>query len=113
MPWFTADGHEVWHLQDPVAIRYKGYKIIERNECGSILPEPTKPGAFPLEGFPWRSAHGYKVVDDGWITNPSGKRLLWLPHSWRSIEVFRIWKGRFLGLLHSSLPEAVILEIYE
>ena len=113
MPWFTADGREVWFLQDVVASRCRGCKIIERNECGSILLEPIEPSALPLEGFPWESTRGYKIVDDGWVISPSGKRLLWLPHSWRSRELFRRWRGRFLGLLHGSLPEGVILEFCE
>ena len=111
MPRFTADGCKVWVTRGDRSAG--GYKIIEGDECNSIRLEPIEPGTFSLEGFPWRSARHYEVVDDGWVRNLSGKRLLWLPHSWRSVKEFRTWKGRFLGLLHSSLPEAVILEFYE
>ena len=62
---------------------------------------------FPL------SNHDYEVTDDGWVLSPSRKRLLWLPHRWRSKEEHRRWDGRFLGLLDGQLAEVVILEFFE
>jgi hypothetical protein len=35
-----------------------------------------------------------------------------LPPLWQSFEsVDRVWNGKFLALLHGSLPEPVILEL--
>ena len=60
--------------------------------------------------LPLELTHGYEVTDDGWILSPTEKRILWLPHHWRSKEYHREWSGQFLGLLHCELPKVVILE---
>ena len=62
-------------------------------------------------GCPHGSSRGYKVTNDGWIISPSRKRLLMLPPQWRAQTGRRVWNGQFLGLLHGTLPEAVILEL--
>ena len=99
---------KVWCLE--VGGSVEGWKIIE--DCGSsvtkLVPLPTT--AHPPQVFPWQSPHGYEVTDDGWVLSSTQKRLLWLPHQWRSLEQFRTWSGQFLGLGHPELPEAVILE---
>ena len=61
-------------------------------------------------GRPWVSSRGYQVTNDWWILGPDGRRLLMLPPAWRSDATRRVWNGKFLALLHSSLPEPVILE---
>ena len=108
--WFTQDNLEVWCMGRNELC---GWTIIEGDRPGHIKLDPIGPGVLPSGGFPWQSSHGYKVTLDGWVLSPSKKRLLWLPHSWRSGEKGRKWDGQFLGLIHSSLPEAVILEFYE
>jgi ABC-type nitrate/sulfonate/bicarbonate transport system permease component len=56
------------------------------------------------QGSPWVSSHGYQVTDDWWILGPDGKRLLMLPPLWQSWSaVQRVWKGRFLALLHANV----------
>ena len=61
---------------------------------------------------PWGSSCGYKVTDEGWVLCRDGKRLLMLPPLWRSpLKSRRVWNGKFLALLHSALPELVILEL--
>ena len=65
----------------------------------------------PPEGYPWASSCGHRVTDDWWILGPDGKRLLMLPPPWQSYPVDRVWKGRFLALLHRELPEPVLLEL--
>ena len=109
MPWFTPDGREVWCMDDNM----EGWTIVEDGESGVTKLEPLEPTTYPSGGVPCRSSRGYQVTDDWWVVSPSGKRLLWLPHDWRSHETFRRWSGRFLGLLHRELPEAVILELDE
>ena len=62
-------------------------------------------------GCPWGSSRGYWVTKDGWIFDPDGKRLLMLPLSWISLAVHRVWSGKFLALVHGTLPEPIILEL--
>jgi len=109
IPCFTPDGREVWCIGHNV----EGWSIVKDSESGVTKLEPLGPTAYPSGGVPCRSSRGYRVTDDWWVVSPSGKRLLWLPHDWRSGETSRRWNGRFLGLLHHELPEAVILELDE
>jgi len=109
MPWFTPDGREVWCMGNSV----EGWTIVKDSESGITKLELVGPTIQPSGGNPWRSSRGYRVTDDWWVVSPSGKRLLWLPHDWRSSEMNRKWSERFLGLLHGELPEAVILELDE
>ena len=109
-PWFTPDGCEVWCMGD---FSTRGWTIVEESESDLTRLEPVELTAHPSGGFPWESSHGYTIMDDGWVLDSSGKRLLWLPHHWRSDETDRTWSGRFLGLLRCELPEAVILELDE
>ena len=67
----------------------------------------------PPEGYPWGSSRGYRITDDWWVLAPDGRRLLMLPPPWQSYAMYRIWKGRFLALLHGGLSEPVILELEE
>ena len=109
IPWFTPDGHDIWCSGEPE----EGWTIIEGDKPDHVKLNPVEPGVSPLGGFPWRSSRGYEITPDGWVLSPSGKRLLWLPHSWRLEEVSRMWGDRFLGLLHGTLPEVVILGLSE
>lgn len=62
-------------------------------------------------GCPWLSSGGYRVTKDEWVRGMGGKRLLMLPPPWRSFVEDRVWNGRFLALVHGTLPEPVILEL--
>ena len=110
MPWFAQNGHEIWCVE---VHSVKGWTIVEDGESGLTRLDPLGPTTEPSGGLPWRSPRGYEVLDNGWVFNPSGKRSLWLPHYWISHEAHRMWGGRFLGLLHFGLPDAVILELDE
>ena len=113
--WFTRDGREVW-----MVLRYpgfgsqeKGWEIIEGGISGAMELKPLEETLYPSRTFLWDSIRGYKVTGDGWVLSPTQKRLLWLPHRWRSDqEQHRRWSGRFLGLSH-GLSEVVILEFLE
>ena len=78
-------------------------------ELEEVAGEATRPSG----GLPWEPACGHEVTDDGWVLDSTKKRLLWLPHYWRSDEGERTWCGRFLGLSRRGLPEVVILEFRE
>ena len=107
---FTWDGREVWVAQEHSK---KRWNIVEDSGSGPIRLERRDEIGRPSEGFPWESRRGYEVTGDGWVLSATQKRLLWLPHRWRSEAWGRVWSGRFLGLLHKELSEVIILEFPE
>ena len=107
MPWFTPDGSDVWCVAGNGEA--EAWRVGERGEPECL--ELAADIGHPPEGYPWVSSRGYRVTNDWWILGPDGKRLLLLPPPWQDFLVYRVWKGRFLALLHSGLPEAVILEM--
>ena len=113
-PRFTRDGREVWTTyRHPSVPQYEGLEIIEGSLSGAMELKPLEETLYPSRTFLWDSIRGYKVTGDGWVLSPTQKRLLWLPHRWRSDrEVCRLWSGKFLGLSH-KLSEVVILEFFE
>ena len=111
MPWFTPDGREVW-CRATVG-EGEGWAVNKYSGSDVTRLEYIDPTGGPPGGFPWRSPHGYKVAEDGWILGSRGKQLLWLPPHWRSDETNRVWCGRFLALLHPELSEVVVLELLE
>ena len=114
-PRLTRGGFQLWDLRDGSSV--EGWEIIQDGEPGPARSgrrlKPLTPAECPSDVFPWRSLRGHQVTEDGWILSPAQKRLLWLPHDWRSHERDRIWKGQFLGLLHGGLSEVVILEFLD
>ena len=109
-PWFTSDGREVrCHNR---ADMMEQYAIVKDSESGLTRLMFLPPNQYMPRVVPWGPSNNYQVTRNGWVLS-SGKRLLWLPHHWRSEGKFRTWDGRFLGLLHPELPEAVILELNE
>ncbi|KAF9646548.1 hypothetical protein BDM02DRAFT_3188755 [Thelephora ganbajun] len=110
-PWFISDGREVWYITDHGEAN--GMTIVRDSESGIIKPEDLGPTDQPPNTPPWLSSRGYRIMDDRWILGFNGKRLLQLPSHWRSSDTNRTWSGRFLALLHSALPEAVILGLSE
>ena len=110
---FTQDGQEVWTTSYDLN-REKGWKIVENSGSGPIRLEPRNGIVCPSGVFPWESRRGnYEVTGDGWVLSATKKRLLWLPHRWRSEVWQRAWSERLLGLLHGQLSEVVILEFPE
>ena len=110
--WFTPDGREIWgasHSDSPE----RRWEVIEDGESGSTELQPLGWTACPPGILPWQSSCGYEVTHDGWVLGPTQKRLLWLPHRWRSAERDRKWGGRFLGLFHCGLPDVVIFEFFD
>ena len=109
---FTWDGREVWTAFLGLGSAAKeGLKIVEDSGSGPIWLEPQDGIVCPSGVFPWEPRLGYEVTADGWVLSATRKRLLWLPHRWRSDWDCRVWSGRFLGLVHKELSEAVILEL--
>ena len=106
-PWFTQAEHEIWG-SDPGD---RGWAIVRDSKSNNTRLKYLGSFRVPSQRFPCQSSYGHQVTDNGWILNSSGKQLLWLPQHWRSDDGDRIWGGPFLGLIHSGLPEAVILEL--
>jgi len=104
MLWITPDGCEVWI--SPM----KGWKIIKDVNSDVVGVEAHM---FPPGGHPWDLSRGHEVTDGGWILNSGKKRLMWLPHHWRENYSSPRWCGRFLGLSHGRLSEAIIIELGE
>ena len=101
---FILDGHEAWCYWP----QWRASLTIEDSESKLVYLDKAMD---PPEKYPWDSPHGYQIRD-GWILSSSGKRLLWLPHHWRHVsKSSKIWSEQFLALLHSELPEVVILEL--
>ena len=110
---FTRDGLEIWIVEIFYSHHAKWWKIVEDSGSGPIRLEPRDGIVCPSRVFPWESRHGYEVTADGWVLSATRKRLLWLPHRWRSQVRQTAWSERFLGLLQSELSEIVILEFPE
>ena len=106
---FTRDGREVWTTSRDLDYG-GGWKVVEDGGSGPMQLEPRDGIVCPSGVFPWESRRGYEVTGDGWVLSATQKRLLWLPHRWRSDWDDRMWSGRFLGLLRRELSEVVILE---
>ena len=107
-PWFSPDGDQVWCGVDVEEVQ--GWEVVKSN--GSPKVELVPLAESPPEGWPWRPSGGRTVTDDGRIFSGEGEQLLLLPPDWISNERgTRMWRGRFLGLLHGSLSEPVILEL--
>ena len=116
---FTPSGDKVWCAKtdsQPSSGRWivsvSSYAFVRHNMSNTMklkldmeLCDP------PPSDFPWDSSCGHQVTDEEWIISPSGKKLLWLPHQWQSNQLYRKWGGRFLALLDSGLPEAIIIDL--
>ena len=115
--WFPPGDEGLWVLEayTPMQPPHSGPRVFKKYREGYWRPDSDRSDYPPTrdvpQGFSWRSSHGYGVRDDGWIYGPDEKRLLMLPPSWRSDVGRRVWNGRFLALLHGSLPEPVILDL--
>ena len=110
LPGFTLNGNEVWCARgDGMVDRWA---IVGDSESNNTQLGQLGNYEEPQSGFPWHSSHGYQVMDDEWVLNSGGKRLLWLPPQWRSaVKVDRKWSGKYLALLHRRLLDAIILEL--
>ena len=105
--WFTPDGSHVCFVA--TSGEAEVWRVGEQGAPKRL--ELVADIEHAPEGYPWRSSRGYRVTNDWWILGPDGKRLLMLPPPWQSYPVRRVWKGKFLALLHGELSEPVILEM--
>ena len=108
IPEFTLGGNEVCCVTGSGEVDKWAIFKDDRTE---IVLEKLWEEQKPQSGLSWHSPCGYEVTDDGWVLNPGGNHLLWLPHKWQSTEVKRRWSGRFLAVFPTGLPEPLILEL--
>ena len=105
IPRFSPDGCDVWCVGD------SGQAEVWNVSSGRKVSGPLVDIEHPPEGYPMGPSCGYRVTDDWWVLSPDGNRLLMLPPTWQPRPAQRIWKGKFLALLHYELSEPVILEL--
>ena len=109
IPRLTPNGREVWGVDSHSAL--ERWEIVEDGESGAAeLKLVIFTGGMILS---WQSPRGHEVTDDGWVLSPTRKRLLWLPHRGRRKWEYRLWSGRFLGLLHGELLGEATIELFE
>ena len=84
VPWFTRDGREVR------CSRTRGWKLIKGGNPDLIELEWMRQTKDSSGGHPWESSLGYDIHQDCWIFDSRKRRLVWLPHSWRVDERYRI-----------------------
>ena len=82
--------------------------VKDLEEEGEIMGDLEHGGAV----FGHFSPNGYCVGEDlGWVIDSRGRRLLWLPPSWRAkIKADTRWDGNFLALLGGHNPLPIIIE---
>ena len=113
-PQFIQGGREVWAGGGVYFKNEEQCEIIEDSKFGAIVLKLQSAQRLSWEF--WESSRGYSVTDGWWVLSPSKKRLLWLPHRWRSSGWDRTWGEQFLGLpvqRHGKILEVVILELLE
>ena len=107
---FTQCGNEVWSAGSGGYV--DKWKIVEGNGSDAIRLDYIEGDEEPESGFPWHSASGYQVTDEGWILSSSGKQLLWLPPHWQPEEITqRKWGGKFLAIWKKTSTALYILEL--
>jgi len=104
---FSPDGHQLWAI---IRWRPTSVKFLQFGVVGDHLTNVTE------QGFSWVSPHqslcGYCIVDKSkWVEGPGGRKLLWLPPSWRENSLWRVrWEGSFLALLSGHHPKPIIIK---
>ena len=106
MPWFSQDGSKIWCVG--VDGKEHGWKVEGTGEEIELVPLTEN-----LSGeLPWSPSCGRTITDAGEILSHERKRLAVLPPDWMSDERWtRVWSGRFLALVHSTLSDPVVLEL--
>ena len=111
VPGFAPGKHVVWCAEDDGKVEQ--WAIIQDSGSDTIELKQLEDNKELQCGLSWCSENGYQVTDDGWVLDSSGKRFLWLPHSWRpKYKVQSKWSGKCLGLWNADLLQPVILELW-
>jgi len=112
---FSPDGCQLWLTLDWTdnEVGYQCVTLDTMDDWRSVnlvtweLPEDgrSRDGCFPL---------GYRVrVGSGWVEDPRGRKLLWLPPDCRTEDVTDArWDDNFLVLVRTGHPEPVIVKFH-
>ena len=103
--WFSSSGDDIWYANESRAEMWTitGDRLVHKMAIGDFEHGPQK--------CPWKSSCGYQITYDGWVLSPGGKHLMMLPPHWQLGRRCRMWNGKFLALLHPTLPEPVVIEV--
>ena len=104
--WFAPSGNDIWCAADNEATVF----TVSQDTLDDT--KTIADSEYGLWGCPWGSSHGYKVTGDGWILGTGRKKMLLLPPLWQSTSTtYRVWRGKFVALLHGTLSQPIILEL--
>jgi len=109
-PWFSPDGCRLWFAG------WGGAWYFMELGAGhdQSFVELTETDLEDEQTVFNHSSHGHHIREDsGWVTDSRGRKLLWLPPSWRSRDpLFIRWDGNFLALLDSHHPGPIIIKFH-
>jgi WD40 repeat protein len=107
---FSSSSCELWSTTNDGRVTH--WEIVKGDRPNANKLKPLEKKKQPLSDLPWHSPCGYQVTDDGWVLNPSGKLLLWLPHHLRQDRITeRKWSKRFLAIWNELMPGPCILNL--
>ena len=130
---FSLDGCQLWAIDDDDCYFFMelaelgDWKSIEEGLYENLrTPVSNMSEGDPEDGqlvFDHSSHGGHYESDSGWVTDSQGRKLLWLPPSWRlrkcdgswldSVMWDTVrWDGNFLALLTKHYPEPIIAEFH-
>ena len=106
---FSPDGHQLWVLGWD-----NGSLILEVVEDQTLKRVPK--GVLKDE-WPWVdlfSCEYHVEMGSGWVVDPKGSKVLWIPPSWRAKHWQNVkWDGNFLAILDGYHRVPVIIEFLE
>ena len=112
---FSPDQHKLWlHLESKDDGMVASFWLVELEilECGGFGDAKTTP-LEQLLSWTHLFSHGC-YIEDCWVMDSGGKRLLWLPPSWRPVcggSTVR-WNGNLLALIDYEHPEPITIKLY-
>ena len=118
---FSPDGQQLWLLTDNVVLgeypsgrAFPSYclatlEVTENRHLGNVAKR------YLWDDWPWVdhfSPHGYHIGrDSGWVSDPRGSKILWLPPSWRAKQRSDVrWDGDFLAFVGNHHPQPIVIE---
>lgn len=116
---FSPDGRKLWLITSNMGfdkntfvqiLCYLMTLEVTENRCFA-----TATRKFLRDDWPWVnlfSSHGYHIGrGSGWISDSTGRKILWLPPSWRTKERADVrWDGDFLAFVGDQHPQPIIIE---
>jgi len=105
--WFSPDGRQLWFFLGRSAYKDTKYAMVNTTEdwrYAEVEDGWSRDSLF--------SPPGYRIpIGSGWVEGSGGRKLLWLPPSWRTeYMIDAIWDGNFLALVNGRHPEPMIIE---